>query len=275
MYLVRSVMLVSFTSLASRAAPADAPGRPRRAARRRAAASANGTRWLTSGTVSMSAERAPGRVEPPRPIPARRQRGADVADLAAHEPQAPAVEAPAEIDAGALVPVPGADDHARLVPGGGDRRRPARPGFPRARRSGRRRAARARAGSRPAPSRTARAPRARAPPARACGSGSAAASTASGKRASSAVASRPTVPSPITSTFSPVERRAVEDQVDRRLHVGEQRGPLRRPDPRARAGDPRPAPRTSSRAAGSAKTRRPIQAGSTPSPTATTSPTEA
>ena len=75
-------------------------------------------------------QRAPGRLAPPRAIPARRQRRADVTDLAADQLQPAAMEPPTQVQGRPPVPVPGPDHHARLVPRDPDRQRQ-RVGIPR------------------------------------------------------------------------------------------------------------------------------------------------
>ena len=204
--------------------------------------------------------------------PARRQRRADVADLAAHEPQSTTVKAPTEVDAGVLVPIPGADDDPRLVPGDGDRLVQRLGICPKARRPSRRHAVRARVGSRPARHDVAcreRAGRLRAIRRR-LGGGQHRQRKARQQR-DRQQARRCRGRSPARSLR---EGRAVEDEVDRRLHVGEQRGPL--------GSSPSGTGRSAATGARNIvawgwkpKTRRPHQGRIDTLPTATTSPTHA
>src|SRR6185503_379329 len=57
-----------------------------------------------------------GRVpEPARPVPARRERRVDAADLRALDRESPAVEAASEVERDALLAVPGAHDDGAFV----------------------------------------------------------------------------------------------------------------------------------------------------------------
>src|SRR5439155_23157395 len=53
-------------------------------------------------------------LQPPLTVPARRERWIDPPDLRAHEANAAAMEAAAEVEGHRFVPVPRADDHGAL-----------------------------------------------------------------------------------------------------------------------------------------------------------------